>query len=270
MSHGSRTAAASDGTCAAERHGSTSAYDWWGCRCPEAREAWRIYRKRLRSNRQPPANMPALGTARRLQALVALGHGWTDLAPQLGISIARVRQIATNPAGMVHRGNAAKVAEVYERLSGTRGSTAYAFTVAARNGWVPPLAWDDIDNDGEPGVVEPEADDFVDEVAVERALAGHDIELTDAELIAALQVGTARGASLTALAVRFGLSNKTAETMLGGVVPARRRKQKLIEAAILADPSEPTLRIAKRLGVEPVTVRRAKQRMASTRTDLAS
>ena len=168
--------------CSASKHGTSSAYDWWRCRCPDAREAWRLYRKRLRHGRQPAAHVPAVGTVRRLRALVAGGYTWTMLGARLGVTVQRVRQLALSDAMSVHRDTARKVGDLYEALSAVPGGSGYALKVAARYRWVPPFAWDDDALDDPAGVpaVAPDGP-VVDVVAVERALEGERLRLTAEE-----------------------------------------------------------------------------------------
>src|SRR5207248_8683430 len=72
---------------------------------------------------------------------------------------------------MVHVSTAAKVANLFERWSATRGPSVRARNHAAKLGWLPPLAWDNIDNPAEQPA--PVAEDHeMDEVAIERACAG--------------------------------------------------------------------------------------------------
>ncbi len=212
-------------TCTAQQHGTATAFDWWGCRCPEGREAYRLYRKRQRENRQPPAHVPGVGTARRLQALAALGYPWVALAPRLHVSPTRVRQLADVVDGVVHRDTAAKVSAVFTELAATPGPSKYARTVAARNGWVPPLAWDDIDDPAAEPCLGGEGADLVDEVVVERVLNGEHVALNDAELIATLQAGVARGEPLSSLSLRLGINYQGAKTLLGGELTPRRAKR---------------------------------------------
>lgn len=142
-------------TCTAARH-DAAAYDYGDCRCPAGREAHRLYRKRLREGRQPPADVPAIGTARKLQALTALHHHREFLAEQLGLSPRRVFQLTFNETGRVHRTTAARVDALFERLSATPGTSRHARIVTERYGFVPPLAWDDIDDpDAKPRVRRP-------------------------------------------------------------------------------------------------------------------
>jgi AraC-like DNA-binding protein len=209
--------------CTAARHGDESAYSWWACRCPEAREAWRLYKKRLREGRQPPAHVHAVGTARRLQALVAYGYTWRALATHLGVSPRRTQDLASMRRGFVHRDTAARVRTVYDRLSLTRGGAAYALTVAARYGWLPPLAWDDAtidDPQAQPwgGQAEDTAP-IVDEVAIRRALNGERVKLTRLEKHHAVHHGVPR-LGVNAVATALHLSGSTIRDLYRRPLPA--------------------------------------------------
>ncbi len=168
--------------CTAARHGDYSAYSWHRCRCPEAREAWRLYQKRTREGRQPSAYTNATGTARRLQALCALGYGWRDLAHRLGWHSEVIARIAKLADPQVLRRTAHAINDLYDQLAATpadetRGAK-YARTVARRHGWVPPLAWDD--DPGPHHIDDPDAtpnigagnDAQPDHEVVARAVAG--------------------------------------------------------------------------------------------------
>jgi hypothetical protein len=87
---------------------------------------------------------------------------------------------------VIHRTTADTIAAAYESLSMTVPEGAYANrnrAIAARRGWLPPLAYDDIDDPNEQPriVVEPRARLDVDPVVVERMLSGDRIEHTVAE-----------------------------------------------------------------------------------------
>lgn len=107
--------------------------------------------------------VPAVGTTRRLQSLFALGWTSTDIAARLGVGHARVGHLATTgKQDRVLRDTAAKVAAVYDELCMTipqdpdeppspRHCRVHdrQRRIAARRGWAPPLAWDDIDDPDE-------------------------------------------------------------------------------------------------------------------------
>ncbi|GAA2608439.1 hypothetical protein GCM10010399_44090 [Dactylosporangium fulvum] len=162
--------------CSAIYHGTVSAYER-GCRCPHARDAERIYRKRRRHGLAQPRRVPAIGTTRRLQALAALGWRWSDLAERLGVTWQAVQQHAIRGNRVVHVDIARRIDDVFRQLCATAGPSALSRRRAEEKGWVPPLAWDDgdIDNpDARPRWSATAADHSgrVDEAAVELALAG--------------------------------------------------------------------------------------------------
>lgn len=132
------------------------------------------------------ARIPARGTHRRLQALVAIGWSQSKLGARLGITPANFSSMMQREHVRVslHR----KVAELFDELWATeppqeraadRASYTRALGFAKARRWVPPLAWDDIDNDPEPPVAED--DGGIDEAAVELALLGDSVRLTPLE-----------------------------------------------------------------------------------------
>lgn len=157
--------------CTATHHGTVAAYTA-RCRCPHAREEWRLYNKRRREGRQPSEFVDATGSVRRVRALVALGWNFRALAREAGYSVRTVQDLGYARRSRITRHTARWVADLYERLSATPGGSKYALTVAGRYGWVPPLAWDDIDDpDCVPDVADPDAP-VLDEWAIGEALAG--------------------------------------------------------------------------------------------------
>lgn len=173
-------------------HGDRRRYAYWCCRCTRCREANRVYSKRWREKRAEPLFMPPTGTVRRLQALVAYGWTYRQLAARLGTVDSWVSQLVrvdTRSKGILRR-TADGVRVLFDELTAlpppTGRGAAYARTVAARYGWVSPWAWDDIDDPTE----EPKGVDredrshhpcVFDEVAVERAIGGDAVVLTAAE-----------------------------------------------------------------------------------------
>lgn len=132
------------------------------------------------------ALIPSRGTHRRLQALVARGWSQSKLAARLGVE-------RSNFGMMMQRGRVSvalhrAVVDLFDDLwdrepphSEWRDSIAYSRTLryAEARRWLPPLAWDDIDNDVEPPV--PDEDDGIDETAVMLAIQGEGVRLTPAE-----------------------------------------------------------------------------------------
>lgn len=156
-------------------------------------------------------NISARGARRRLQALHARGWMAEDLAPAIGIpAVALERthwQATISPR--VH----AIIAAAYEVLwNATPPCTPLAreheMARAAANGWVPPMAWDDIDTDPEPQFGETDTE-ILDDVAVAEAVAGHRPHLTHAERLAAVRHLHAAGHWDPVIANTLGVSSKT-------------------------------------------------------------
>ena len=154
------------------------------------------------------------GTKRRLQGLYAIGWTWTAIAANLGISQSIVQKWAREPRKYMHATTAARVTEVYDRLSMTipTGWPAdRARAAAARHGYVKPLAWDEgtIDDPAaKPRGVRPNAarpHSTHDPVAVERVLAG---DLT-------VQTSITERAEVCRRWIKAGRSLKALEAMTG-------------------------------------------------------
>lgn len=206
---GTKTAA----ECGAHRHGTYSAYCRFRCRCPEAREDWRLYQKRRREGRHAPLQVDATGTRRRLAALMALGWTYPTIAAELGVYPSRVSQLMRTK--QVHSVTAAAVTAVYDRLSTRRGPSERRARMAARHGWPPPLGWDEdtIDDPAStpvPGWNQPAAAlPGIDWVAVERACDGHPAALTTDERVAAVNLMARAGVLDVVIGARLGVSADT-------------------------------------------------------------
>lgn len=134
------------------RHGTYAGYVA-GCRddcCRRASRTYHAIRTHERENLGRPRTIPAIGTHRRIQALLAIGWTYRDMANRLGYSREAVRQVLLHQR--VHRSTAEQIERVYRELSMTlpptdthaqRVTVARARNKAARNGWPVPLAWDD-------------------------------------------------------------------------------------------------------------------------------
>lgn len=92
-----------------------------------------------------PPRVDGTGTRRRLQALISIGHSGASLADRIGWSRTNIWTLILGD-GVVSARTAAKVAAVYDELWNQAGPSARARNLAAKRGWVPPLAWDDIDD----------------------------------------------------------------------------------------------------------------------------
>lgn len=153
----------------------------------------------------------ATGTRRRLEGLAALGWTLQAIADLYGSSTDLIWQMQRRPK--VSHETAAKVDAIYRRLSTTAGPSQRTRNTAARNGWVTPAAWDDHEiDDPAASPAQPDADDIVDEIAVERALRGDGAtidRLTDNERAEAIRIGIRRGMTPNAVARLLHVNQKT-------------------------------------------------------------
>jgi hypothetical protein len=126
------------------------------------------------------------GTRRRLQALMVAGYSLRHLGRHLEVSGAQVAIWAH--AARVHPTTHDRVAAVFDRLWATpprtdtlaeRVSVSEAISAARARGFLPALAWDDIDTDEVPPP--PDGDVVVDVVAIELAVDGARVTLTTHE-----------------------------------------------------------------------------------------
>ncbi|WP_433673837.1 hypothetical protein [Microbacterium gorillae] len=133
-------------------------------------------------------SIPSRGAHRRLQALVARGWSLKKLAARIGVSPSNMTSLMKRDRVTVATHRA--VAAVYDELWDVtppkdewRDSIAYsrALCYARDRRWLPPMAWDDIDNDAEPPAADDDDDDDIDETAVELAVAGERVRLKPAE-----------------------------------------------------------------------------------------
>lgn len=137
-----------DPNCTAQWHGTYGAYQTAKCRCPHARNARRLYGKRIREHRHTSNLVDGTGTRRRLQALNAIGWDWHTLGARLSRGTSCVHAWATGD-GNVHRTTRNLVAHLYRNLAGVPGPSDRARKAAARNGWLSPAWWDNIDDPNE-------------------------------------------------------------------------------------------------------------------------
>jgi hypothetical protein len=123
----------------------------------------------------------------------------------------------------VNAATARQVADLYTALwdktpplatGAQRDASAKARATAQQHGWPPPLSWDDIDTDPDPDPHPPPTttDNDIDEIAVERAVAGDGVRLAhlnaaeQAEVIRRLTEG---GKSLRDIAEQLATTTRT-------------------------------------------------------------
>lgn len=90
-------------------------------------------------------HVDAAGTRRRVQALMALGYSMSVQAAHLGKTVSNFYKVLRNPK--VFASTARAVRDLYNALSMTPAPLSHgaklARSMAARNGWPTPVAWDD-------------------------------------------------------------------------------------------------------------------------------
>ena len=171
-------------TCPPEhRHADSQlCYKTHGCRCRDCTDWQRDYQYHWRhmkaAGRPRPGDLlPARGLRRRIEAMMTLGYSKKWIADRLGFTSDTVRRWCESEH--VFRRTHGRVDALYRVVENTpragatpeeRQSIARSRNTAARLGYHPPAAWDDIDADPYPPGQEPE--DYIDESAVHLALMG--------------------------------------------------------------------------------------------------
>jgi len=84
--------------------------------------------------------VPAVGTRRRIRALLAIGWRHQDLTPRLGYQSGVA---LSRPGTMIEQWKHSAAVRVYDELWSTPGPSEVARARAARAGHAPPLAWDE-------------------------------------------------------------------------------------------------------------------------------
>lgn len=98
--------------------------------------------------RPEPCLADPTGTVRRARALFAAGYTQTFLARRLGLTVGGFNAVAWGRNRVeVRLSTADRIAELYEDLADKTPpetqSARRARTMATRNGWAPPICWDD-------------------------------------------------------------------------------------------------------------------------------
>lgn len=137
---------------------------------------WR-YRKmrQLRHLRGERVTVSAVGIVRRYRALLAMGHTGPQIAEAAGVSINTLRGLGYKANANALATTAAGMERAFESLCMTRPEGQYATRarrMAQRRGYLPPLAWVDIDDPSETPDLSV-VDTSVDEVVVHRILTGN-------------------------------------------------------------------------------------------------
>lgn len=176
----------------------------------------RVNREAILKVDGPPRNsyLDQRGTVRRLQALAAIGWPMQQVCVKAGLYPRYGAHVMTKNQRTVIAWAAAAIADVYDELCMTpapeSGISKKTRNIARKHGYIPPLAWDDIDNDPEPSDWEYRARrhanatisfEEVDPVVVERILAGDwRLPATPAERSEVARRWVAEGRSVNELA----------------------------------------------------------------------
>ena len=165
----------------------------------------------VRAGRRPEFGfVNALGARRRVQALYALGHPAQLLSARIGISRYGVALIVGGQRASISAETDRAVMRVYGDLSMLVGDSSKTRLRARREGWAPPLAWNDIDNPIEvPAGPDREDDSLIDPIAVQRALDGKPVTLSRAEMVHVAELMTERGETAEQIAALFGVTPRT-------------------------------------------------------------
>lgn len=191
------------------RHGTTAGHNA-GCRseCCQAAKLRYDKRRRWEAAQGFVRLMPPLGTRRRIRALQAVGYSFPMIAEAADMSPKTIADLCYR-SERVSTQTARVVAEVYERLCMKQPTGMFvkrSRLMAARKGWAPPLAWDDIDDPDEMprGLITSRDDDGIDPVVVDRLLAGDRVRSTNAEKCEAMRRWTREGGSEKSLCDMHG------------------------------------------------------------------
>lgn len=149
-----------------------------------------------------PPRVDATGTRRRIQALACIGWPLKAIARRAGHSYSYFARILNGSVTTITRDTADRVARVYRDLARTPGPSLGTRTVAARNGWHSPMAWDETTID------DPDAQPDID--------TGEDAELTPAERAEEARRLAAFGVAPGEIARRVGRSESYVKQILGG------------------------------------------------------
>lgn len=100
----------------------------------------------------PRARVTPIGVTRRIRALTALGYSTRQIAVAAGVNVSTVKDYRAGVAPGVVRARVMRIVAAYDSLSMTpapardrhsKASVTRARTVAAAQGWAPPLAWNE-------------------------------------------------------------------------------------------------------------------------------
>ncbi len=166
----------------------------------------------------PFVRVSARGAVRRIHALQSRGWSMPQLAERTGISHQHLN--ALHEGRLIGATRWTRIAAVFDQLwdqappadtAPRRNAIARTLKIARRAGYLPPLAWDDIDRDEQPASTATEADEVIDPIAVDLAIAGHHVPLRTFERHEAVTALNAQGLNDNAIAERIGCAPETVQ-----------------------------------------------------------
>lgn len=186
--------------------------------CQPCRDAAAAYRRdrraRLYLARTTSLEVDPIGSIRRIQALVRLGHSMRTIDDLVGWHHGTTSRFIVAKHKTTHKTTADRIKAAYEVLSMTVPDGGYALRnrrLGERKRWAPPLAWDD-DMIDDPNA-RPHGNRFshraktdIDPVAVDRAIAGGRVRLTRAERFEVVGRMQAAGWSLQRIEEQTGIT----------------------------------------------------------------
>lgn len=132
--------------CPAAKHGDRNARNNHHCQCADAIESARIYRKRHKEGRLRPARVSSIPATRKLQALTVLGWPGLVLSELLGWQYSRVHQVIRRRNPEMTVAHSREVDALFRHLWNTPGPSNSTRIRALSKGYLPAMAWDDIDD----------------------------------------------------------------------------------------------------------------------------
>lgn len=152
---------------------------------------------------RPPAT--TVGLVRRVRALATLGWTSQEIADAAELPVHVIKQYRRAAVTYLAPDRVEAITRAFDTLAmrtpppaPMRGRTR---ALAARAGWAPPLAWDDIDTDPAPNLG-TDTDAHIDHIAVRRAIDGTPTRLSRAERLEVIRALAPLGMSDAAIARR--------------------------------------------------------------------
>lgn len=149
----------------------------------------------------------SVGTTRRLQALCVQGWSLAYIARRRGVSRQAVSQMLSREVVEVRV--ARQIRDLYRELSDRPGPSAQTRTMAEACGWTGSESWTEETIENPRALPDLPADEVVDEVLVERFLAGEQLSLNRLEREDAYLRATQLAMAAARISELFGVTTRT-------------------------------------------------------------